>query len=146
MHPDAGPAVPAGPADPAASDAPLRVVVIDADDRIRESLCGLLCIGHRIEVVGGAGAITPGIEVVIATQPDIVVLDPRLPEVGDGLACIRRLRAVAPDVRILVMGGTVPWEGLDLAGAADGFIRKTFRPADLVAAVIAAAVPPLPAD
>ena len=33
----------------------LRVVVIDADDRVRESLVGLLCIGDRLVVVGDAG-------------------------------------------------------------------------------------------
>ena len=48
---------------------------------------------------------------------------------------------MAPGVRILVMSGTDPSDQADLVGAADGFIRKTFRPSDLVAAVIAAAVP-----
>ena len=87
------------------------------------------------------GSTDPAIDVVLATEPDIVVLDPRLPEPDAGLTFIRRLRAVAPGVRILVMSGTDPSDQADLVGAADGFIRKTFRPSDLVAAVIAAAVP-----
>jgi hypothetical protein len=39
------------------------------------------------------------------------------------------------------MGGADATERDDLARSADGLVRKTFRPTDLVAAVIAAAVP-----
>ena len=127
-------------ADPA-NPGPLRVVVIDADERVRESLAGLLCIGDQLCVVGDAGQSGPAIDIVAATQPDIVVLDPRLPEADGGLALIRRIRGAAPSARILIMSGTDPKEQSDLVGSADGFVRKTFRPSDLVAAVIAAAVP-----
>src|SRR6187200_3211374 len=120
---------------------PLRVVLVDADERVRESLAGLLCIGDQLCVVGTAGQTTPALDIVLATEPDIVVLDPRLPDPEAGLSFIRRLRASAPGVRILVMSGTDPSEQADLVGSADGFIRKTFRPSDLVAAVIAAALP-----
>jgi DNA-binding NarL/FixJ family response regulator len=118
----------------------LRVVVIDADERVRESLVGLLCIGDRLEVVGDAGQPGPAFDIVLATDPDIVVIDPRLPDVDGGLSLISRVRAAAPRVRILVMcSDTV--DGTDIQRAADGFIRKTFRPSDLVAAVCAAAIP-----
>jgi two-component system, NarL family, response regulator DevR len=120
---------------------PLRVVVVDADERVRESLAGLLCIGDQLCVVGSAGETGPAIDIVTATQPDIVVLDPRLPDPDGGLTFISRIRTAAPAARILVMSGTDPTQQADLVGSADGFIRKTFRPSDLVAAVIAAAVP-----
>ena len=120
---------------------PLRVVVVDADERVRESLAGLLCIGDYLCVVGSAGEIGPAIDIVTATQPDIVVLDPRLPEPDDGPTFIGRIRTAAPDARILIMSGTDPSQQADLVRSADGFVRKTFRPSDLVAAVIAAAVP-----
>jgi DNA-binding NarL/FixJ family response regulator len=118
----------------------LRVVVIDADDRVRESLVGLLCIGDRLVVVGDACQPAAGLDVVLATKPDIVVIDPRLPELDGGMSLIQRVRAAAPRVRILVIGAA-NLEGTDLQRAADGFVRKTFRPSDLVAAVIAAAIP-----
>ena len=127
-------------ADPARSG-PLRVVLVDADERVRESLAGLLCIGDQLCIVGSAGDTGPALDLVLATEPDIVVLDPRLPEPDAGLAFIRQIRAIAPGVRILVMSGSDPSDQADLVGSADGFIRKTFRPSDLVAAVIAAAVP-----
>ena len=121
--------------------ASLRVVVVDADDRVRESLTGLLCIGDRLKVVGSAGQTGPAIDVVVATRPDIVIIDPRLPEVARGLTLIREIRAAAPGVRILIMSGTDVIEQADLVRSADGVVRKTFRPSDLVAAVVAAAAP-----
>ena len=121
MQPDTGPRP------------PLRVVVVDADDRVRESLAGFLCIGDRLKVVGSAGHTGPALDIVKETQPDIVIVDPRLPEVDAGLTLIRRLREAAPDVRILVMSGSDPFEGSDLERSADGFVRKTYRPSDLVA-------------
>jgi two-component system, NarL family, response regulator DevR len=120
---------------------PLRVVVVDADERVRESLAGLLCIGDQLCVVGSAGDTGLAIDIVAATQPDIVVLDPRLPEPDGGLTLIGRIRTAAPGARILVMSGADPTQQADLVGSADGFVRKTFRPSDLLAAVIAAAVP-----
>jgi DNA-binding NarL/FixJ family response regulator len=119
----------------------LRVVVVDADDRVRESLTGLLCIGDRLKVVGSASQTGPAVDIVLATRPDIVIIDPRLPEVAAGLTLIREIRAAAPGVRILIMGGTDAIGQADLLGSADGFVRKTFRPSDLVAAVVAAAAP-----
>ena len=51
------------------------------------------CIGDRLEVVGSAGQAGPALDVVVATHPDIVVIDPRLPEMDGGLSFIARLRA-----------------------------------------------------
>ena len=124
--------------DPSQGPAPLRVLVVDADDRVRESLRGLLGIGQRLVVVGEAGGSGAALELVAAADPDVVVVDPRLPEIEGGLAFIGRLRALAPNVRVVVMGS---YDGLDqgsLATVADAFVRKTFRPTELVTAVEAA--------
>ena len=124
MPPDSGP------------PARLRVVVVDADDRVRQSLAGLLRIGGRLEVIGSAGQCDEAFDLVLATRPDIVVVDPRLPEVDAGMRFIRRLRTETPATRILVMNSG---DGSEPCEAADGCVRKTFRPSDLVAAVLAAA-------
>jgi two-component system response regulator DevR len=119
----------------------VRVVLVDADDRVRESLCGLLCIGDRLTVVGSTGRADVALRLVRETGPDIVVLDPRLPDVERGLSLITELRAMAPGVRVLVMSGADPADQGAVVAVADGFVRKTFRPSDLVAAVVAATVP-----
>ena len=71
---------------------------------------------------------------VRAHRPEVVVLDPRLPEVSDGMALIRRLRAMDPGVRILAVGSSPDLEQATWAGA-DGFVRKTFKPGDLADAI-----------
>jgi DNA-binding NarL/FixJ family response regulator len=124
----------ASPGDPA----PLRVVVVDADDRIRESLSRLLCIGDRLVVVGTAGEPDPALEVVRSTRPDVVVVDPRLPEVEGGLTFLRNLRQTAPDVRVLAMSGAdLPQLG-EVTPLVDGVVRKTFRATELLTAILGA--------
>ena len=116
---------------------PLRVFVVDADDRVRESLTGLLGIGRDVIVVGSAGGPGAALELVRTAAPDLVVIDPRLPEVDGGLAFIDRLRVAAPHVRVLVLGQTDCPDREVLAARADGIVRKTFRPSELVAAIVA---------
>jgi DNA-binding NarL/FixJ family response regulator len=122
-------------ADPAPTP-PLRVVVVDADDRVRESLSRLLCIGDKLCVVGTAGAPESGLEVVRATEPDIVVVDPRLPEVEGGLAFIQEVREIAPAAKVLVMSATDTPELTELKASADRVVRKTFRATDLLSAIL----------
>jgi len=114
-----------------------RVLVVDADDRVRQSLIGLLAIGDRLDVVGDTGGPDEALRLAESAQPDIVVIDPRLPDVDQGRACIRRLRATLPAVRIiaLICPGSNGEDGLD--GLVDGAVRKTFRPGDLQAAILA---------
>jgi DNA-binding NarL/FixJ family response regulator len=119
------------------NDGPLRVLVVDADDRVRESLTGLLVIGGRCMVVASAGQAGPAFDLALDHDPDVVIVDPRLPEVDSGIAFISRIRSRLPRVRILAMGWSDTLESAVLESGADGFLRKTFRPSELVAAVIA---------
>ena len=117
---------------------PLRVLVVDADDRVRESLTGLLAIGGRCMVVASAGQIGPALDLALDHQPDVVIVDPRLPEVDGGIAFISRLRADLPSIRILAMSWSDSLESAVLESGADGFVRKTFRQSELIAAIVAA--------
>lgn len=112
--------------------------MVDADERVRESLAGLLAIGRRCLVVGTAGRPESALELIAADPPDVIVLDPRLPDVDAGQAFIARARKLAPSVRVLVMGWSAALEHEAIAEGADAFVRKTFRPRELVDAVLAA--------
>jgi len=120
------------------NDGPLRVLVVDADDRVRESLTGLLAIGGRCMVVASAGQPGPAFDLALDHDPDVVIVDPRLPEVDSGIAFISRIRSRLPRVRILAMSWSDTLESAVLESGANGFLRKTFRPSELVAAVVAA--------
>jgi two-component system, NarL family, response regulator DesR len=125
--------------DPAAPQAPLRVLLVDPDDRVRESLAGLLCIDRRCLVIATAGTAGAAVHLAADTAPDVVVVDPRLPGI-DGADLIARLRAVAPATRVLVLNWS---DTADLASGADAYVRKTFRPHELIDAVIATTRQPL---
>jgi DNA-binding NarL/FixJ family response regulator len=119
--------------DPAAAPAPLRVLLVDPDDRVRESLAGLLGIGQRCLVVGSAGTADAALRLAQNADPDVVVVDPRLPGIDAGAALIAQLRELVPDSRILVLNWS---DGADQASGADAYARKTFRPHELIDAVV----------
>lgn len=118
--------------------APLRVLIVDPDDRIRETLAGLLCIDGQCAVVGTAGGADEAIAIAVAMRPDVVLIDPRIPAMEGGRAIIDCLREAVPGVRVLVLNWSDALGGPP-AGDADGYIKKTFRPHELIDAVVAAA-------
>src|SRR5436305_10961660 len=115
--------------DSAAAPDPLRVLLVDPDDRVRESLAGLLRIGHRCVVVATAGNADEAVRAARESAPDVVVVDPRLPDPDRGPDVIRRIRDVAPASRILVL---VWQDSPDDAWGADAYARKTFRSHELI--------------
>jgi DNA-binding NarL/FixJ family response regulator len=120
--------------EPAQSADPLRVLVVDPDDRVRESLAGLLCIGHRCVVIGAAGTAAEAVVLAGQSAPDVIVVDPRLPG-QDGSTLISELRAATPNSRVLVLTWS---DSADQVTGADAYVRKTFRPHELIDAVVAA--------
>lgn len=119
--------------------APLRVLVVDQDDRIRATLARLLCIDGQCAVVGNAGGTDDAIDVAADMQPDVILLDPRLPAMAGGRSIIPSLREAAPGARILVLNWSETVGGGSMADGADAHIKKTFRPHELIDAVVAAA-------
>jgi len=125
-------------AEPAPSATPLRVVLVDPDECVRESLSGLLGIGDRCVVVGSAGTADAAIRLATDVAPDVFVIDPRLPGSDAGAALIARLREVVPSTRVLVLN----WSGADgQECGADAYARKTFRPHELIDAVVSVSRP-----
>jgi DNA-binding NarL/FixJ family response regulator len=121
----------------AAGPIPLRVLVVDPDDRIRESITRLLAIGGRCAVVGSAGSAASAEALAEALVPDVAVIDSRLPD-DDADGFIGRLRTTVPGVRVLVLNWTDTADPLPGLVGADVYIKKTFRPHELIDAVVSA--------
>lgn len=115
---------------------PLRVLIVDSDDQIRETLSRLLPIGGRCLVIGTAGQPDRALDLAASMSPDVVVVDSRTPGLTIDRNFVDCLRSVAPDVRIVVLN----WSDADGSQAglpgADAYIRKTFRPQELIEAVV----------
>ena len=126
-------AVPAG-------SGPVRVLVADDHPVVRAGLRALLSAEPGLAVVAEAGS---GEETVLMArhhQPDVVLMDLRMPGAG-GLAAIRQLSADQPGVRVVVL--TTYDSDADIlpaveAGAAGYLLKDTPRDT-LVGAIFAAA-------
>ena len=113
---------------------PLRILVVDDDDKIRTALRrGLAYEGYRvIEAASGEEALEKGREQL----PDLVVLDIMLPGI-DGLEVVRRLRAAGDEVAILLLTARdeVRDRVLGLETGADDYLVKPFSFEELLARV-----------
>jgi len=114
----------------------IRVFLLDDHEIVRRGVREMLEVESDIVVVGEAGTAAEALVRVPATQPDVAVLDVRLPD-GDGVTVCRDLRADNPDLACLMLTSFADDEalfGAIMAGAA-GYVLKQIRGADLVGAV-----------
>ncbi len=110
-----------------------RVVIVDDDADVRSLLEVLFDVDRRFQVVGTAVDGAQGVALAEREQPDVVVLDLRLP-VMDGLTAIPLLRRCAPEARIVVFSAFPdPFTLLDvLRRGADSYIDKAMAWSDLL--------------
>jgi DNA-binding NarL/FixJ family response regulator len=91
------------PTTPGPASRPLKVLVVDADRRVRQSLCGLIDLADGMEIACSA-ADPAGALAELAEHPvDLVLLDPRLPEFDAGKALVGTIRRDWPDTRIVAL-------------------------------------------
>jgi len=124
--------------------ASLRLLVVDADRRVRSSLADLLALAEHVEVVGSAGHARAAVDACDAERPDAVVVDPRLPELPEGIAFVRGLRADRPEVRVVI----VAWSSSValLFGDDPGIVVVPADGGDLADRIVDALRPPRDAD
>jgi len=112
---------------------PVRVLLVDDDALVRAGLSMILSAAPDVAVVGEAtdGAEVPG--AVSQHQPDVVLMDIRMPRV-DGLAATETLRsrAGAPEVIVLTTFDADEYVLRALRAGASGFLLKDTPPAQLV--------------
>lgn len=114
------------------SQIPLRVLLIDDHTLFRTGLKELL-ERRGLAVVGATGDGQEGVELVTATQPDIVLLDLRMPR-ADGVNVLKNLKRAHFEVPV-VMLTTSSDEGdliRCLRAGAQGYLLKDMEPARLI--------------
>jgi len=118
------------------STVPLRVVLVDDHEVVRNGIKSLLAETPGVSIVGEAGTVKEAIARVEWARPDVVIMDIRLPD-GSGIEATREIRARLPNTQVLMLTTYADDEALFasiMAGAA-GYVLKQIKGADLVRAV-----------
>jgi DNA-binding NarL/FixJ family response regulator len=113
-----------------------RVVIADDDALMRAGLVELLSGEPEIEVIGQASTGPEAVDRARRLDPDVVLMDVRMPDL-DGIEATRALTRAAPRTRVVML---TTFEQDDyifgaLRAGASGFLLKRTRPEELIAAV-----------
>src|SRR4051795_5849750 len=114
----------------------LTIFLVDDHEVVRRGVRDLLEGEDDFEVVGEAGTVEDALHRINASQPDVAVLDVRLPD-GSGVELCRELRSLHPTLACLMLTSFDDDEALFeaiVAGAA-GYVLKQVKGSDIVNAV-----------
>lgn len=84
----------------------IRVFLVDDHEIVRCGVADLIDDEHDLVVVGQASSAGEAMRRIPAVNPDIAVLDVRLPD-GNGIELCRDLRSRCPDLNCLMLTGRV---------------------------------------
>ncbi|MFO7265484.1 MAG: response regulator transcription factor [Bacillota bacterium] len=114
----------------------IRVVIVDDHEVVRLGLKTLLNRVADLEVVGEAGSAAEAEQVVAEKQPDVVIMDIRMPG-GSGIEACRVIRSRWPHIRVIMLTSYSDDEaviGAVMAGAS-GYVLKQIGTQELVEAI-----------
>ena len=114
----------------------LRLLVVDDHEVVRQGLVALLDRREGFQVVAEAGTVAEAIEQARRHQPEIVIMDVRLPD-GSGIEACREIRAEFPTTRVVMLTSYPDEEAVlsAIVAGASGYLLKQIRARDLVAAL-----------
>ena len=114
----------------------LRVLLADDHRLILDAVRTALESSGEFEVVGEATKGSQVLPLVARTQPDVVVLDLRMPEV-DGLVCLDQIKRRYPETKVIVLSVSTEEKLVEnvLERGASAYIVKSVNPVDLPAAI-----------
>ena len=122
--------------EPSPKNPPLRVLLVDDHEVVRDGVKALLQATEDIIVTAEAGSVREAIDEADRTRPDVVVMDVRLAD-GSGIEATREIRAKHEKTQVLMLTSFADDEALFasiMAGAA-GYVLKQVKGGELVRAI-----------
>jgi two-component system response regulator DevR len=115
---------------------PLRLLVVDDHEVVRQGLVSLLDRREHFQVVAEAGTAAEAVEMTRKFEPDLVIMDVRLPD-GSGIEACREIRAEFPGTRVVILTSYPDEEAVlsAIIAGASGYLLKQIRSRDLVSAL-----------
>ncbi len=117
-----------------------RIMLVDDHDVVREGLRALLSRREGFDIVAQAATVAEAVAEATRAQPDVIVMDVRLPD-GSGIEACREIRDGRPDTRVIMLTSYADEDAVFasiLAGAA-GYVLKQTRGSALADAIAAVA-------
>ena len=114
----------------------MKVLIADDHRLILAGIRRALEAVEDIEIVGEANVGSQVLPLVRRTNPDVVLLDMRMPQM-DGLACLDQIRKHCPKVKVVVLSVFGDSDHIQAAfrHGASGYIVKSVNPLDLPSAI-----------
>ena len=114
----------------------IRILIADDHEVVRKGLMLVLSQEPDFQIVGEAENGQQALELAVALNPNLVVLDWKMPEM-DGLTAAAHIRQNVPEARTLLLSGApIEDAALDaLDRGVDGFVHKDISPTDLAQAI-----------
>jgi DNA-binding NarL/FixJ family response regulator len=118
------------------TERPLRLAVVDDHEVVRQGLVALLDRREGFEVVAQAGTVVEAVAMAARYEPDLVIMDVRLPD-GSGIEACRDIRAARPETRVVMLTSYPDEEAVlsAIIAGASGYLLKQIRGRDLVSAL-----------
>jgi Response regulator containing a CheY-like receiver domain and an HTH DNA-binding domain len=115
---------------------PLRLLVVDDHEVVRQGLVALIDRREKFQVVAEAGSVEEALDAARRFQPDLVIMDVRLPD-GSGIEACREIRAELPATRVVMLTSYPDEEAVlsAIIAGASGYLLKQIRARDLVNAL-----------
>jgi len=115
---------------------PLRLLVVDDHEVVRQGLVALIDRREKFQVVAEAGTVEEALDAARRFQPDLVIMDVRLPD-GSGIEACREIRAELPATRVVMLTSYPDEEAVlsAIIAGASGYLLKQIRARDLVNAL-----------
>ena len=116
--------------------APLRVMLVDDHEIVRDGIKAMLDTQDDIVVTAQAGSVQEAIDEAARTRPDVVVMDVRLAD-GSGIEATRQIRADHPETKVLMLTSFADDEALfsSIMAGASGYVLKQVKPGELLRAI-----------
>ena len=113
-----------------------RLLVVDDHEVVRQGLVALLDRRDGFQVVAEAGTVAEALEQARRHEPEIVIMDVRLPD-GSGIEACREIRAELPGTKVVMLTSYPDEEAVlsAIVAGASGYLLKQVRARDLVAAL-----------
>ncbi|KJK56803.1 LuxR family transcriptional regulator [Saccharothrix sp. ST-888] len=114
----------------------IKVFLLDDHEVVRRGVHDLLSMDEDVEVVGEAGTAAEALTRIPAVDPDVAILDVRLPD-GNGVEVCREVRSRRPEIKCLMLTSFSDDEALfdAIMAGASGYVLKAIRGTDLLSAV-----------